>query len=104
MTTTHHCYDHNCKSRCMTDGLILIFVKWHDASHQEGPSYLGNIKEDYTLESGGLLVKETDSHYSIATDFNREDATWRHITNIPKGMVIEVQKFPVSEVVLDITV
>ena len=104
MTTEQCCFDKTCKSRFKTDGLILIFIKWHDASYQAGPTFLGNIVEDYTLETGGLLVKETDTHYSVALDFNREDATWRHISNIPKGMVVEVQKFSVPEVVLDITV
>jgi hypothetical protein len=104
MTTEHCCFDKTCKSRFKTDGLVLITVKWHDASYQAGPSFLGNIIEDYILETGGFLVKETETHYSIALDFCREDATWRHITNVPKGMVTEVQKFPIPEIVSDIVI
>jgi hypothetical protein len=104
MTTEHFCSDKSCKSRNKNVEKSLILVKWNDASYQEGPYFIGNLKSGVILETAGHLVQETETHYSIAMDHYEEDGTWRHITHIPKGMVVEVQKFPVPEVVLDITV
>ena len=102
--TTEHCFDKFCKSRNKNTEQKLILIRWDDASYQEGPFYIGNLKTGIVLETAGHLVQETDTHYSVAMDFYEEEGTWRHVTHIPKGMVVGVQKFPVPEVVLDIVV
>lgn len=104
MTTEHHCFDRLCKSRNNNSEKTLIFIKWTDASYQEGPDYIGNLNSGIVLETAGHLVQETDTYYSVALDFYEKEGTWRHITHIPKVIVTEVQKFPVPEVVLDITI
>lgn len=97
MTTEHHCFDKHCKSRYKYSEKTLIFIKWDDASYQEGPFFIGNLKQGIILHTAGHLVQETDTHYSVAMDYYEEEGTWRHVTHIPKRMVVEVQKFVVSE-------
>ena len=104
MTTEHCCFDKECKSRNKNSEKTLILIKWDDASYQEGPYFVGNLKPGVVLETAGHLVQETETHYSVSMDFHEEEGTWRHTTHIPKGMVVSVQKFPVPEVVLDIVV
>lgn len=94
--TTDICYDKLCKSRCITEGFHLIYIRWNDASHQSGPLYLAELNSDIEIETGGLLVQETDTHYSVAGDYFEKDGTWRHVTHIPKGMVVSVQKFSIA--------
>ena len=96
MTIEHSCFDKSCKSRNKVENLSLIYIEWKDASYQDGPSYIGNIISDALLKTGGLLVQETETHFSVALDFYESDATWRHITNIPKGMIVKVQRFPIE--------
>jgi len=96
MTTEHSCFDKTCKSRNKNIDKTLILIKWDDASYQEGPYYIGGFKPGVILETAGHLVQETDTHYSVAMDFYENDGTWRHITHIPKGMIVEMQKFPIE--------
>ena len=44
MTTEHCCFDKECKSRNKNSEKTLILIKWNDASYQEGPHYIGNLK------------------------------------------------------------
>ena len=107
MTTEHSghwCFDKSCKSRNKNTEKTLILIRWNDASYQEGPYFIGNLKTGVVLETAGHLVQETDTHYSVALDFYDEEGTWRHTTHIPKGMVVGVQKFAVPEVVPDIAI
>jgi hypothetical protein len=104
MTTEHCCFDKKCTSRNKNSEKTLILIRWDDASYQEGPYYIGNLKYGVILETAGHLVQENETHYSVAMDFYEEEGTWRHVTHIPKGMVVSVHKFPVPEAVLDITV
>ena len=97
MTTEHFCSDKSCKSRNTNIEKSLILVRWDDASYQEGPFYVGNLKPGVILETAGHLVQETETHYSVAMDYYEEEGSWRHITHIPKGMVVGVQKFVVSD-------
>lgn len=97
MTTEHICFDKTCNSRNRSEKTTLVLLKWNDASYQGGPLYLGGIVPGVIMETGGILIQESDTHYSIAMDQYKEDATFRHITNIPKGMVTEIRKFVVEE-------
>ena len=102
MTTEHCCYDKHCKARNKNSEKTLIHIKWEDASYQEGPYYVSNLKSGIILETAGHLIQETDTHYSIGMDFFEDEGTWRHVTHIPKGMVVKVQRFIVSETATDI--
>jgi hypothetical protein len=36
-SATITCYDKSCNSRNENEKLSLVYIKWNDASHQEGP-------------------------------------------------------------------
>lgn len=91
------CHSKVCKDRDPLAENVIIYLKWHDASYQDGgPYYISEIKPVVILESVGILIKETDTHYSFCTDRYTEKETYRHITNVPKGMVVEVRKFEID--------
>jgi hypothetical protein len=87
------CYSKTCKQRDALAENCVIYIRWHDATHQDGPCYLDDISTEVILESAGILVKETDTHFSLCLDKHVKNETFRHITTIPKTMVVEVRKF-----------
>lgn len=90
------CYSKTCKQRDSLEEGCVIYIRWHDACHKDGPCYLNDIEDDVIIESAGILVRETDTHFSICLDKYFVDETFRHITTIPKAMVVEVQKFHIQ--------
>ena len=93
------CYSKICKERDSLSENCIIYLRWHDATYQGDVCYLSDIKKEVILESAGILVKETDTHYSLCLDRYPEKETYRHITTIPKAMVVEVRKFDLNSTV-----
>lgn len=94
---THTCTDLTCKYR-YTGEPQLILVKWSDASYQSGgPLAINEINREVLIWTAGILVEDSETHYSIALDFYEVNTTWRYICHIPKGMVLETYKIPWPE-------
>ena len=91
------CYSKTCRQRDLLKERCVIYIRWHDASYQDGPLYLNDIDPLVILDSAGILVKETETHYTIALDMHTKEENFRHVQSIPKGMVIEVRKFIIGE-------
>ena len=69
----------------------IAWVKWRDAAFQAEPLRLEQFDEECILEEVGLLAKETETYVSLAMDWNEADASFRHVSHIPKGMIIEMR-------------
>jgi hypothetical protein len=87
------CHSKTCKQRDSLAENCVIYIRWHDACHKEGPCYLNDIENEVIIESAGILVRETETHFSICQDRYVVDETFRHVTTIPKAMVVEIGKF-----------
>lgn len=87
------CYSKTCKQRDRLKESCIVYIRWHDACYKEGPCYLNDIEDEIIVESAGILVKETDTHYSLCLDKYSVEESFRHIETIPKEMVVEVRKF-----------
>lgn len=78
----------------------LVWIRWLDAT------YLGNgwkqaekleTEAGFMVESAGLLVKETKKGIFIATDYDPDDPSFRHVSFIPRAMIKKKRVFKVSE-------
>lgn len=76
----------------------MIFLRWSDASYQtECVLYRHDLKPEMMITTGGLLIQETATHYSVALDHYPGQETWRQVAHIPKVNVRQVVKFPWPE-------
>jgi hypothetical protein len=87
------CFDKSCQHRNLNSKNVVSYIRWNDASYQEGVISFGDIKQGVVLESCGFLVKESNTHVSVCVDRYTEHGTFRHVQNIPKGMIIERRDF-----------
>ena len=87
------CYDKSCKSRNGNNKNTISYIRWHDASSQQGILYLEDIKQEVILESCGFLIRESESHISICVDKYIEHGTFRGVQSIPKNMIVERKDF-----------
>ena len=93
------CHSRTCKERNRQPERCLIYLRWSDASYQTGDGlYLQDLEPEVLIETAGFLIQETETHYSVALDHYAVAETWRHVANIPKGMVRQAVKFPWPEV------
>lgn len=92
-------YEDNTLFKCSSPSenkWILICVKWEDAVWQAEESRIGDICPDgCPCVTAGFLVKETDTHVSIALEYFPADRSWRRIETIPKKMITERHDLPV---------
>lgn len=96
MTTT--CTDISCKNRYQEAKRQLVAILWSDASYQsQGSLYLDEMKQEVLIWTCGYLVRESESHYSVALDYYEATNSWRYVCHIPKGMVLKVHKMDFSE-------
>lgn len=63
-------------------------VQWNDSCFQRGEVIKEEFNSNLTLTSCGLLVSETDTHISLATDYDERSKTYRFVTHILKSGII----------------
>ncbi len=71
----------------------LAYVKWFDASYQDGQFMQDELNPNVILHSGGLIAAEDRKTISLALDRYDDDGTWRHITHIPKVNILKIVRF-----------
>lgn len=88
-----------------SDSLVAVYVKWFDASYQRGECDESDLIDHVVLHSFGILIRESDTSYSIAMDQYDADRTWRYIEHIPKVNVLSIQRveFRKEEIEMPIT-
>lgn len=81
-------------TRCpvSSDSLVAVYVKWFDASYQRGECDESDLIDHVVLHSFGILIRESETSYSIAMDQYDADRTWRYIEHIPKVNVLSIQR------------
>jgi len=91
------CYDKECKNRDLVENRCVVLVRWHDASYQDGPIYIEDIKKEFILESVGQLMYEDENSITIGMDWHSKRNYWRHVCHIPKGMIKDIIKISIPE-------
>jgi len=76
-------------------GLVLVHVRWFDASYQRGECSPTELCPLIELESAGLLAAEDERTISIALDWCASEGVWRYIQHIPKVNVRRVKRYKV---------
>ncbi len=71
----------------------LAYVKWIDASYQDGQCVEDELNPLIEMESGGLIAREDKRTISLALDRHAPDGTWRHVTHIPKVNIVKLVRF-----------
>lgn len=78
----------------------LIWVRWVDACFMSDGWRCPddeNLKEaGMMVESGGLLMRDDENGLLIATDYDPDDGTFRHVSFVPRGMIRKKKVFTVD--------
>jgi len=89
------CFDRKCSNRYCNPNKEIIFLFWKDASYQTGSCLdVSDLKPEIVIVTSGILIQETETHYSIALDHYPDQCTWRQVEHIPKINVVRVYKAP----------
>jgi hypothetical protein len=72
---------------------------WHDAKVINDEVKIEDISNvPWTrFHTAGWLIKENAEGYWIAAEWAPEDHTWRTVTSVPKGMLVELTVMNLSK-------
>ena len=69
----------------------IVYVRWNDAGFQDDSVRLPDFDEECVIEEVGILARETDTHISIAMDYNPADESYRNVAHIPKVLIRQIR-------------
>lgn len=70
----------------------VVYVKWDDAAHFDGPVRVEDIDPGFLVETVGVLVSLSKTHVVIAGDICRDiGSKLRDVHTIPRGMIVEMR-------------
>lgn len=85
------CHDRECRVRQKSQPQV-VWITWEDASYQSSELFLDDLIPGVTLETIGLLIAESETHYSVALQWHRETNLYRYVSHIPKAMVTHIRR------------
>jgi hypothetical protein len=76
----------------VTETKTIAYIRWKDASFQEGVIEKDDLLPDFTLYSVGFLIEDRDDYITISQDLYPQGNTFREVLHIPTAYIEKIKK------------
>jgi len=66
----------------------VVFVEWEDANYVNGVQRSGEFDPSLVLQEVGFIMKGDRKWLSFSKEYQEDNDTHRHITNIPRKNIL----------------